>query len=244
MGRCKGVAWSRCALAVLFALLAITSNLSADDWEELPHAAPPQTSPGPDAAPVSTGNPGTFIACGEPARPARDPVKGIVAQLDEMYGESFRAYESVAPEVPHAATGGCIFYNQTELKSLLGNWMGVRDANAVQPMLYAIFAHEFGHLEHGDVDARPSSREEARERELNADRFAGYTLGRLGLPRLDPEQVNNYYRAVGDDYVGAGDNGDHGTSAQRTTALEDGWHRADLGLPEAGSEPAGGLGQP
>jgi len=232
----------RVSLVLSLALIAAGPLSAADDWEEVPPAEAPARR---DSGPAASREPsnGTFIACGEAARPARDPVKGIVEQYNEMYGESFHVYETVAPELPHAATGGCIFYNESALKSLLGNWMGVKDSGDVRPMLYAIFAHEFGHLEHGDVDSAPTSRSDSRERELNADRFAGYTLGRLGLARLDPEQVNNYYRAVGDDYVGAGQNGDHGTSAQRTTALEDGWHRADLGLPEAGSEPAGGFSQ-
>ena len=168
----------------------------------------------------------------------------MVQQLNDMHGENFHVYETIAPTGPHAVTGGCIMYNRTELQSLVQRWMGISDPDTVRPMLYAALAHEFGPLEHGDVDEPAVSRAQAREHELNADRFAGYTLSRLGIARLDPDQLTFYYRLLGDDFAGAGPAGYHGSSEERSAALQDGWHRGELGLPEAGGEPAAGLGHP
>jgi hypothetical protein len=158
-----------------------------------------------------------------------------------MWGTNFPVYESVAPTGPHASTGGCIFYNQQFLDGLLQQWMRIDNLDAVRPMLYAIFAHELGHQAHGDCD--PATQNvPTKNKELAADQFAGYSLERLGLHRLDPVEVTRYYQLTGDDF--AGHDSGHGNSDERVTAFQDGWHRAELGLPEQGTIPAGGLGEP
>jgi hypothetical protein len=67
-------------------------------------------------------------------------------------------------------------------------------------------------------------------------------LERMGIRRLDSVEVTRYYQLTGDDFVGHASG--HGNGDERTTAFEDGWHRAEVGLPEQGTQPAGGLGEP
>ncbi len=122
---------------------------------------------------------------------------------------------------------------------LFERWMQVQDPAALRPMLYAHFAHEIGHELHGDTT--PGTRP-ARERELSADRFAGYSLKRLGIRRFDPTEVTAYYQMTGDDFTGG--DGRHGSGAERASAFEDGWHRAARGLGEPDVESAAGLGEP
>jgi hypothetical protein len=74
-------------------------------------------------------------------------------------------------------------------------------------------------------------------------RFAGYSLERLGIRRLDPTEVTAYDQLTGDDFTGG--NGTHGaTERSGRRRFEDGWHRAALGLREQDVEPAAGLGEP
>ncbi len=211
-----------------------------DDWhvvERHTKNAPADT----DTAPAATTPAGTFKACGEAARPAGEPYKTIVAQLNDMWGTNFPVYGSLKGGSPHARRGGCIFYNRQFLDSLLQQWMRIDDPDTVRPMLYAIFAHEIGHLAHGDFDPG-SENVPVRNKELAADQFAGYSLERMGIRRLDPVEVTRYYQLTGDDFVGAASG--HGNGGERTTAFQDGWHRAEAGLPEQGTQPAGGLGEP
>ena len=119
--------------------------------------------------------------------------------------------------------------------------MKIDDQDAVRPMLYAIFAHELGHLTHGDLDPGQSN-VPVKNKELAADHFAGYSLARLGIRRLDSEEVTRYYQMTGDDFVGHASG--HGNGAERIAAFQDGWNRAEVGLSEQGSRPAGGLGEP
>jgi hypothetical protein len=216
-----------------------------DDWHVVErHSSAQANSPASAPRPPATAQgDGPVMACGEHARPAGEPYRGIMHQLDDMYGENYRIYESVEPYQPHARTGGCIFYNRKALAGLLGDWMSIKDDETLKPMLYAIFSHEFAHELHGDVN-EDKSNGSVKNQELAADRFAGYTLARLGIPRLDPDQLTFYYRVIGDDYLGGGGPNSHGTSTERTTAFEYGWNRAQMGLPEAGGEPAAGFGQP
>lgn len=158
-----------------------------------------------------------------------------------MWGTNFHVYESPQRMSPHASPGGCIFYNQEYLSLLLKKWMNIDDPAAVRPMLYAIFAHELGHETHGDLDPEAAN-VPIRNKELAADQFAGYTVERLGLQRLDPDQITRYYQLTGDDFVGQ--SSDHGNGADRSAAFENGWHRAEMGLPEESARPPGGLGQP
>lgn len=212
-----------------------------NDWhvvERHTTNAPPDTDA---AAPAAKAAGGALAPCGEAARPASEPYKTIVAQLNDMWGTNFPVYESLKPGSPHASTGGCIFYNQQFLDSLLQQWMRINDPDTVRPMLYAIFAHELGHLAHGDVDPASAS-VPVRNKELAADQFAGYSLERMGIRRLDPVEVTRYYQLTGDDFTGAASG--HGNGAERTTAFQEGWHRAEIGLPEQGTRPSGGLGEP
>jgi hypothetical protein len=233
----------RCAavLALAGAVCVAMSALAQDDWQVIERHT--VSAPQPKAASVAKPSAGgVFRACGEKARAATEPYKSIVANLDAMYGVSYPVYESVAEVSPHASTGGCIFYNPAFLASLLGNWMDMQNGQDRSPMLYAIFAHELGHQIHGDVNGE-NPRLSRKQRELAADQFAGYTVQRMGFRRLFPEEITKYYQLTGDDFIGAGPSGDHGSGEERTTAFLDGWHRAELGVPEEGAAPAGGLGQ-
>jgi hypothetical protein len=212
-----------------------------DDWQVVERHTTSQSPAGAGAPPaVATGN-GELVACGEQARPAGEPYKSIEAQLNDMWGTNFQIYQSLTPGSPHARNGGCIFYNEQFLDSLLKQWMRIDDPDAVRPMLYAIFAHETGHLAHGDFDPASES-VPVKNKELAADQFAGYSLERMGLRRLDPAEVTQYYQLTGDDFVGH--ESGHGNGEERTTAFQDGWHRAEIGLPEQGTQPSGGLGEP
>ncbi len=194
----------------------------------------------PGAAPTVKAG-GVLVACGEEARPASEPYKSIVTQLDDMWGTNFQVYEALRSGSPHAHSGGCIFYNQQFLDGLLQHWMRIDDPDTVRPMLYAIFAHELGHLAHGDFDPG-NDNVPVKNKELAADQFAGYSLERMGIRRLDPVEVTRYYQLTGDDFVGRASG--HGNGDERITAFQDGWHRAQIGLPEQGTQPAGGLGEP
>jgi len=209
-----------------------------DDWHVIERHT---TTQAPAETGAGTTTRGPLVACGEPARPAGEPYKTIVAQLNDMWGTNFQAYESVGAGSPHARNGGCVFYNQKFLDSLLQQWMRIDDPDAVRPMLYAIFAHEMGHLAHGDFDS-DSQNVPVKNKELAADQFAGYSLERMGMRRLDPTEVTRYYQLTGDDFVGHSSG--HGNGDERATAFQDGWHRAEIGLPEQGTQPAGGLGEP
>lgn len=232
---------------VLFAVGATWASAQSDeDWHVVErHVTSGRAADSHQPAPATQKDAaqagGELVACGEAARPAGEPFKSIVAQLNEMNGTSFPVYESVAKISPHASTGDCIFYNQEWLDSIMKRWMRIDDPSAETPMLYAIFAHELGHLVHGDVD--PANKgQPTKPKELAADQFAGFTVERLGIRRLDPDELTFYYKVVGDDFVGARDS--HGTGDERTTAFVDGWHRAEVGLPETSGRPAGGLDQP
>ena len=234
-----------CATAIAIVIsLALASNariaLAQDDWHVVErHSSQPATAPG--AAPRSAQSDGSFAPCGEPARPATEPYKSIVAQLNDMWGTNFPVYESLKPASPHAHDGGCIFYNQEYLTGLLQQWMNISDQDAVRPMLYAIFAHELGHLAHGDFDSGEDN-VPLKNKELAADQFAGFSLERVGMRRLDPTEVTQYYQLTGDDFVGRASG--HGIGSERTAAFQDGWHRAEIGLPEQSTRPPGGLGEP
>ena len=146
-----------------------------DDWQVIERhttsQAPAEAGAGAAAPAVAAGD-GTVDACGETARPAGEPYKTIVAQLNDMWGTNFQVYESLNPGSPHARNGGCIFYNQKFLDTLFQQWMKIDDPDAVRPMLYAIFAHEIGHLAHGDFDPA-NENVPVKNKELAADQFAG-----------------------------------------------------------------------
>ncbi len=237
----RGVATT---LALLAVVLCARIARAQDDWQVIERHTTSQApaEAGADAAAPAVPAGATEIqACGETARPAGDSYKAIVAQLNDMWGTDFKVYQSLNAGSPHARNGGCIFYNQKFLDGLFQQWMRIDDPDAVRPMLYAIFAHEIGHLAHSDFDAA-SANVPVKNKELSADQFAGYSLERMGIRRLDSVEVTRYYQLTGDDFVGHASG--HGNGEERTTAFEDGWHRAQVGLPEQGTQPAGGLGEP
>ena len=241
------VVWTAVALTLLVGAAFACAQGADDDWEVVEHTTTTrQTKPlaartghAASASPQNALPPGTFIACGEAARPAQEPYKSIVAQLNQMWGTHAKVYESLNAMSPHASHGGCIFYNSEFQQQLTGNWMGITDEDQLKPILYAINAHELGHIIHGDLDPKRAN-VPLEQKELEADRFAGYTLWRLNVKRFDAADTEHYYQAVGDDYVGAQDS--HGTGAQRTTAFQEGWDLARTGGREDSAQrPAGGL---
>ncbi len=176
-----------------------------DDWQVIQRhtkSQSPEDTGAASSAPAIATAAGNVTACGEEAKPPGEPYKTIVSQLNDMWGTNFQVYESLKPGSPHARNGGCIFYNQQFLDTLFQQWMRIDDPDAVKPMLYAIFAHEIGHLAHGDFDPNSQS-VPIKNKELAADQFAGYSLERMGLRRLDPVEVTRYYQLTGDDFVGA-----------------------------------------
>ncbi len=156
-------------------------------------------------------------------------MKAIVGAIDEVWGAHVRVFESVAAMPPHARPGGCVFYNSAYLNLLLQHLL-IQDRAVVEPMLYAIMAHEVGHELHHDLS--PQRADTSTEtKELQADRFAGYTLERLniGLDNITP-----YYSLAGDEFSGGGNRGTagHGNSMRRTAALKKGWDQAEWNQPE------------
>ncbi len=234
MWRCPPIV----ALAIVaFACALPPSVFAQDDWHVVERHMNGGTAE--DANPQAKSET-EMVECGENAQPASEPYKTIVAQLEDMYGVSFPVYESVRVTSPHTTKGGCIFYNRQFLASLLQQWMNIGQQETKQPMLYAIFAHELGHQVHGDFD--PSNDAAALKiKELGADQFAGYAVERLGMRRLDPDEVTRYYQLTGDDFTGRST--DHGSGEERSAAFLDGWRRAEMGLPESSARPPGGIGQ-
>jgi|YelNatPaOPRAMG01_1025707.scaffolds.fasta_scaffold02566_6 hypothetical protein len=216
-----------------------------DDWVAVGHGNPQHPSEVQNDSSAARGGRANgasqiVIACGERARPARPPYTNIMATLNSIWGTHARIYQSLAPTGPHARRGGCIFYNRKFLGFLTRKWMGIRNPEDVRPMLYAIFAHELGHLVHHDLSPARAN-VPIEQRELEADRFAGYTLWQLSI-RFDAEELATYYRVVGDDFFGARNN--HGSGKQRAQAFEDGYDLARMGLPESNGQPAAGLSAP
>lgn len=245
-------------LALILALAPAISRAAGpnDDWEMIEDQksdshAQPANAASPESAPGSPDRQGAagdhaqaagekvFLACGERARAAQEPYLSIVATLNHMWNSDAKIYESVEPTSPHARTGGCIFYNRDYLQSLTRHWMGIDDPDQLEPMLYAINAHELAHVVHGDLGGARATDVSGETKELEADRFAGYTLRRLNMKRFDAADTEHYYQAIGDDFLGV--HASHGTAKQRTTAFQEGWDQARMGLPEDSNRPVGGL---
>jgi hypothetical protein len=179
--------------------------------------------------PVHSGSP-VLMTCSELARAASPQITSIVGRINQLWGTSFPVYETVAPEAPHASVGGCVFYNGRVLGNLMTGRLGIRSGQSRDALLWAIFAHEIGHQVHGDLSpARASVANETRE--LEADRFAGYTLEKLGIEASD---LTPFWSMTGDEF-GRGQYS-HGWSALRTATFIQGWHLAEWGRPED-SEP-------
>ncbi len=242
----------RALAAALFVLVAAGFAIEAKagpdddgDWQvvtsprEQPQSAAPAEQPEPSAsaarAPTTAG---AQTACGEEVVAPSDQVKAVVAEINRVWHSDVKVYQSVHPSGPHARPGGCIFYHPDVMAGLLNGWMNIKEAREEKPMVYAIFAHEVGHQVHGDFDSSRANLS-SEERELQADRFAGYTMSFL---RIQADDISTYYRLVGDDFMGAQNS--HGTSDQRATAFEYGWKLAEAGSSEQSIIPATGLGHP
>lgn len=187
--------------------------------------APPQT-PRPQLQPTADG---ARMVCGEMARPAAEPYKSIVANIEREWGADAPVYESVRAGSPHVSSGGCIFYNPAFMESFLRGGTDEYGEPDKTAMIYAIMAHELGHLVHHDYDRTQIS---SVEKELEADRFSGYTLARLGISRAN---ITAYYSLGGDEFSGVHD---HGFSNQRIAAFDTGWKRAEWHQAEDGSATA------
>ncbi len=231
--------FARCfAIAMLFLFIAFGA-VQADEWEQVPNdsgqvnsgaAAPPaQAVP---ALPASSRG----YACGERANPPNDAMRFFVDNIDRLWGAQVRVYESVAERPPHARPGGCVFYNPEFMRALFhGMMIPTNDTALTTSILEAIMAHEIGHELHDDFgDERAGITGETKE--LEADRFAGYTLERLDIP-LD--SITPYYGLAGDEFTGgeAVPQARHGESSQRISALKRGWDLAKWRLPESYSAP-------
>ena len=83
------------------------------------------------------------------------------------------------------------------------------------------------------LGARPAlAQVSSVEKELEADRFSGYTLARLGISAAN---LTAYYSMGGDEFSGVHD---HGFSNQRIAAFDLGWKRAEWHQAEDGSATA------
>lgn len=226
------------AVASLMFAAALAANAikvyAADDWEAVGSTTLEDRS-NTDSGASSAGNrasketasPPSTSVCGEAARPASAEVRSMIARINQLWGAHLDAYETVAPEQPHAAAGGCIFYNRAALAAIMSVRLDVNDPRAVTPLLWAIFAHEAGHEMHQDFDSsRGSVSPEGKE--LEADRFAGYTLEKLGIPATD---LTPFWTMAGDEF-GAGAGYKHGSSAERVAAFKQGWHLAEWNRAE------------
>lgn len=236
-------------MAALSILIAAAAVFAQDDWEVIQHSSTPDASADqPSAAaqpttssPRATGAKATSV-CGEQATPAAPGVQAIVDRINGLWGSNFEVYQSVALEQPHAAAGGCIFYNVTAMSMLMSMRLDVNDPNAVAPMMWAIFAHEAGHEYHHDSDASRAD-VPVEIKELEADRFAGYTLEKLKIRATD---LTPFWTMTGDDYAGgaAATGNRHGSSEQRVAAFKQGWNMAEWDRPEDSKSVEDALNEP
>jgi hypothetical protein len=240
-------AFARLTIAVLIlGCAARPAPAQDDDWSVVSHQAESpqvhQSRPAPaepaqvrPAAPQAqapepqSATDGARIICGEMARPAAEPYKTIVANIEREYGADAPVYESVRADSPHVSRGGCIFYNPIFMEAFLRGETDEHGEPDKTSMIYAIMAHELGHIEHHDYQR---TRVSSVDKELEADRFSGYTLSRLGISRAN---ITAYYSMGGDEFSGIHD---HGFSNQRVAAFDQGWQRAEWNEPESGGSGA------
>lgn len=244
----KGVCGRLPAVAAALAAIVATGSAAIayaqDDWEVINRSGSEEHSVAATPAPGSTrGTDGKATSvCGEMAVPPAPAVQTIVGRINELWGTDFSVYQTVALEQPHAAAGGCIFYNMTAMGMLMAMRLDVNDPEVIAPMLWAIFAHEAGHEYHRDSD---SSRAGVPNdiKELEADRFAGFTLEKLKIRATD---LTPYWTMTGDEYGagGGGGPGKHGSSAQRVAAFKQGWHLAEWNRQEDSQSVQDALNEP
>jgi hypothetical protein len=187
---------------------------------EPPQALPQELQPGAD---------GAQMICGEMARPAVEPYKSIVANINREWGTDAPVYESVRADSPHVSRAGCIFYNPRFMEVFLRGETDEHGEPDKTSMIYAIMAHELGHIEHHDYERTDVS---SVDKELQADRFSGYTLSRMGISRGN---ITPFYSLGGDEFSGVHD---HGFSNERLAAFNKGWKEAEWGQPEDGGSAA------
>jgi len=150
----------------------------------------------------------------------------IVADINREWGTNAPVYESVRADSPHVSRAGCIFYNPTFMEVFLRGETDEHGEPDKTSMIYAIMAHELGHIEHHDYERAGVS---SVTKELDADRFSGYTLSRLGIAR---DNITPYYSMGGDEFSGVHD---HGFSQQRIAAFNKGWQLAEWKRHESGA---------
>ena len=240
---------TRLALAALVlgcaAFAARLALAQHDDWEVVTPQAESQpiqhSSKVKPAASASDESPtlpqelqpradGAQMICGEMARPAAEPYKSIVADINRQWGTNAPVYESVRADSPHVSRAGCIFYNPMFMEVFLRGETDEHGEPDKTSMIYAIIAHELGHIEHHDYERNVSS----VEKELEADRFSGYTLERMGIARGN---ITPFYSLGGDEFSGVHD---HGFSNERIAAFNKGWKEAEWNRPEDGGKAASG----
>lgn len=210
---------------------SVVSHRVRDSHPAQPEPAQAETSQAAAAAPQALpqesqhADDGAQMICGEMARPAAEPYKSIVANIDREWGINAPVYESVRADSPHVSRAGCIFYNPVFMEVFLHGETDEHGKPDKTSMIYAIMAHELGHIEHHDYERTgvPSV-----TKELEADRFSGYTLSRLGIAR---DNITPFYSMGGDEFSGVHD---HGFSSQRIAAFNQGWQRAEWNQPEGG----------
>lgn len=227
------ILWTLAVVAGAIGCVTIAAQTPAlaqnDDWTVVSRHVEQRASP-PTGKPrmPQSGPHGATMVCGELARPAGEPYKSIVAQIDQLWGVRTPVYRSVKPYPPHATEAGCIFYNAKFMDVFLRGEANRNGQPDKIPMIYAIMAHEVGHIVHRDFSAG-RSKVPSVTKELQADRFSGYTLSRLGIPR---DNITPYYSLGGDEFSGVHD---HGFSNQRIAAFNEGWKLAEWNEPENGT---------
>jgi hypothetical protein len=213
-------------------LSAAAITLAQDQWQVIKRgtAEPGLLIPSSRPSNPVESVPAIFEACGERASSPEPEINSIAGAINKLWGSSFPVYETVAPEVPHASPGGCIFYNRHALRKLMTARLGVNSHQPANALVWAIFAHEIGHQVHGDLlGVRAAVSNETKE--LEADRFAGYTLEKLGI---EVTNLAPFWNMTGDEF--GHDRYSHGSSSLRTAAFIQGWHLAEWNRAED-SEP-------
>lgn len=235
----SGQAFARLAIAALMlgcAALAVRPALAQDDdWSvvvpqeqahQIHQSHPSKAKPAePSALPqeLQPTADGAQMICGEMARRATEPYKSIVANIDREWGVNAPVYESVRADSPHVSRAGCIFYNPVFMEVFLRGETDEHGEPDKTSMIYAIMAHELGHIEHHDYERTSVS---SVDKELEADRFSGYTLERLGIAR---DNITPFYSMGGDEFSGVHD---HGFSNERIAAFNKGWKAAEWNRSE------------
>jgi hypothetical protein len=222
------------AIALLLLFVATGVARAYDEWEQVgsSNSSGQGDSGAANAPEQSASAPGsTFYACGEPAQASDQRMKFFVDNIDRLWSAQVRVYQSIAVRSPHALPGGCVFYNPEFMRLLFRQMMiPANNTGLTVSILEAVMAHEIGHELHDDFGA-DRARVSGQTKELEADRFAGYTLERLNIA-LD--SITPYYGLAGDEFTGSESvpQARHGGSSQRIAALKHGADLARMRLPE------------